>query len=322
MKKLHNFIITIGNVYLDHNAYEVESNGFNELKAGKEYFAKQYETVLGGSAVNFARQARNLGLRVAFVGQVGDDEEGKEIKRLLLKERINSDLVNTVKGETTSAAFNMILSHNGEFVGVHWGSASRTLQQKYIDPSHPLFQQATAVYFGGTAKQGEIFQNFPTVLARLQNQGIRTIIDPNRFPVLQDNASRDILLESLQYADCYLPNAEELKQTTGEQDIDRAIQIALKRGVKMVVVKRGGEGCIVCSQHQQLVIPGFYVVPKTTVGAGDAFNAGFVTQLLAEKPLLECGRYANAVAGIKVGENKTATHIDVTEFIKNHSVSS
>jgi len=313
-----NLLITIGNVYLDHNAFGINTDEKDTLEAGKEYFADRYETVLGGSAVNFAMQARRLGMQVAFLGQIGEDEEGGEIKRLLQEYNIISDLVYTTKGETTSAAFNMILSHNGEFIGIHWGSASRTLSPDQIDVTHPLFQQSKAVYFGGTAKQEKIFTSFPMILKQLQQEGIKTFIDPNRFPVTKESDSRNILLESLEFVDCYLPNEDEIKQLTRQDDLDQALDTVLKRGAKLVIVKCGAKGCRIKTDNKDIAIPGFHTTPVTTVGAGDSFNAGFITDSLNGKSLEESARFGNAIAAIKVGQNRTPNRSEVEDFIKEY----
>ena len=317
--KEENLLITIGNVYLDRNASGIMSAGENYLRAGKEYFASSYETVIGGSAVNFAMQAVKLGMRVAFAGRVGDDEDGEEIKRLLSEKGIIPDLVITGKGDQTSVTVNVILDHNAEFIGVHWGNASRNLETSQLDLDHSLFQKATAVYFGGTAKQPHIFTSLPSLLRRLHDMGKKVILDPNRLPIDHVSDARETFLESLQYVDCYLPNEEEIKGATMQEDVDAAMNIVMEKGVKMLVVKKGANGCRVKTATEDISLPGFSVTPKTTVGAGDSFNSGFITQLLAGKSLSECARYANAVAAVKVRDTSIPTTEQVEEFLKENS---
>ncbi|MGI8420345.1 MAG: carbohydrate kinase family protein [Candidatus Levyibacteriota bacterium] len=313
MKKL----ITIGNIYLDNNIFKVDTGGQKALTVGKEYFAEKSEKVLGGSAVNFAMQAQNLGLSTAFLGRVGDDEEGQEIKNLLQEKHISADLVTTAPEDQTSIAFNVVLT-DGEFVSFHWGNASRHLDADQIDLAHPLFNQTDAVYFGGTAKQEKVLDKFPILFHELHKKGIKIIIDPNRFPVNEQNIKREMLLESFQYVDCYLPNEEEIKQVAQEENLDTALEKVINKGTKLIVVKMGAKGCRIKSSTEDIIIPGFTVIPITTVGAGDTFNAGFVSQYLVSKSLEECARFANACAAIKVSENKFAELPEVEKFLVTH----
>jgi sugar/nucleoside kinase (ribokinase family) len=130
---------------------------------------------------------------------------------------------------------------------------------------------------------------------------------------------REILLKSLQYIDCYLPNEDELLNLTGKGSIDDALKAVFENGAKTVVVKMGKSGCRIKTQAEDFVVPGFQVEPMTTVGAGDSFNAGFITQLLKGNELRECGRYANAVAAIKVSTNTLPTPDAVTAFLQFQS---
>lgn len=310
-------LIAVGNIYLDHNIFGVDNGGGRVLEVGKDYFASKSEVVVGGSAVNFAIQATKLGIPVAFLGAVGDDEEGREAKRLLEQAGVSGEMVITASGAATSVAINMVFAKTGEFIGTHYGEASINLDPEQIDFHHPLWQRAKAVYFGGTAKQKKVFKNFPHLFQSLQEMGIKVIVDPNRFSPDSQSVQSNILLESLKHVDCYLPNEEEIKQVTGKASLDEALEAVGSRGVKLVVVKRGPEGCRVKSLNNDFQVPGFLIESLTTVGAGDAFNAGFIIQLLNGKPLEECAKFANADAAIKVSKNINPTNDEVRQFLQS-----
>ncbi|HUD45160.1 MAG TPA: carbohydrate kinase family protein [Patescibacteria group bacterium] len=312
-----NLLIAIGNIYLDNNIFNVDTGGETHLRVGKDYFAERSEKVLGGSAVNFAQQAKNLGLSMAFLGKIGNDDEGKEIKKLLKEKDIISDLVMTSQEDQTSIAFNTIFTGNGEFIGFHWGNASRNLDADQIDVTNPLFNRAIAVYFGGTAKQDKVLNKFPMLFQKIHDLGIKIIIDPNRFPVNEQKVKREILLDSFHYVECYLPNEDEIKQVTQKENLDAALEEVLQKGVKVIVVKMGAKGCRIKTKEIDLLVPGYKVIPTTTVGAGDSFNAGFITQYLEGEPLEVCAKFANACAAIKVGENNFANYADVEVFLEN-----
>jgi len=68
------------------------------------------------------------------------------------------------------------------------------------------------------------------------------------------------------------------------------------KGVKMVAVKLGGDGCYVTDGRERHLIEAFKVKVVDTTGAGDAFCAGFLYGLVNDKRLYECGKLGNFVA--------------------------
>ncbi|MGI0060496.1 MAG: carbohydrate kinase family protein, partial [Nitrosotalea sp.] len=136
--------------------------------------------------------------------------------------------------------------------------------------------------------------------------------------VNEQDVKREMLLESLQYVDCYLPNEEEIKQVAQKESLDAALEEVINKGAELIVVKMGAKGCRIKSRTEDMIIPGFNIVPITTVGAGDTFNAGFVSQYVMGKSLEECARFANACAAVKVSENKFPELSEVEKFLVAH----
>ena len=69
-------------------------------------------------------------------------------------------------------------------------------------------------------------------------------------------------------------------------------------GVKVVVLKLGDRGCRVFSAEGALDVPGFKVRAVDPTGAGDCFDAGFVSGYLDNLPLYEAARIANAMGAL------------------------
>jgi len=61
-----------------------------------------------------------------------------------------------------------------------------------------------------------------------------------------------------------------------------------------VLLKRGAVGCTVFAADDIVFILGFLVDAVDPTGAGDCFDAGFVVGLIAQLPLEDVGRSANA----------------------------
>lgn len=119
-------LLTVGNIYIDHNVFGVNTGEEFRLESGKDYFADTSERVLGGSAVNVAMQVKRLDIDVGFIGKTGTDDGAKEVRQLLNSQGIISDLVSEDATQFTSMAINLI-DKRGEFIGIHYGEASKYL---------------------------------------------------------------------------------------------------------------------------------------------------------------------------------------------------
>lgn len=295
-------LLTVGNIYIDHNVFGVNAGDEFRLESGKDYFAEDSERVLGGSAVNAAVQAHRLYIEVGFVGMTGADSGAEEVRKLLDSQGIISDLVGEDREHATSMAVNLI-DKDGEFIGIHYGEASKSLAVKDIDVDHDLFKRCSAVYFGGTAKQPLLFSECSRLFSLLASQDIKVFYDPNRFPAQEALLDRALLHGQLAYVEGYFPNEEELLQATDKTDIDEALAQTLSSGVKFVALKLGARGCRIKTQTEDFVIEGKQVKALSTVGAGDCFNATFIAYYLKGLSLKDCAERATAAAAIKVSEN-------------------
>mgnify|MGYP001793217976 CR=1 FL=1 len=105
----------------------------------------------------------------------------------------------------------------------------------------------------------------------------------------------DFTAEALQpfvgMLDVFLPNEAEMKVLQGSGLSDRMGAIT--------VVKRGSAGATLLSSDKTLTAPAIKVDVKDTTGAGDAFNAGFLSRWLSGASLqtcLEAGNQRGALA--------------------------
>jgi ribokinase len=68
---------------------------------------------------------------------------------------------------------------------------------------------------------------------------------------------------------------------------------------KTYVIKGGKENIIVYSPNGDFVVPSFKVAVKDTIGAGDAFDAGFLAAFLRVKSLEDAAVYGAACGSLK-----------------------
>ena len=126
--------------------------------------------------------------------------------------------------------------------------------------------------------------------------GARTLLDV----VLpgDTHASMDDLRSILPSVDFFLPNYDEARHLTGEQDPERQAAVFNEAGAETVVITMGSEGLFVRSatDSRQLTAPSVDVVDGS--GAGDAFAAGLIVGILEGWPLERSLMFASEVGAL------------------------
>jgi len=110
--------------------------------------------------------------------------------------------------------------------------------------------------------------------------------------------ARPFIEEAMRRADIIFVSREDidlLYNESADKMIERIYGFAKPI---FVVVKMGGEGCIIFDGKRKIHVPGFRVNVVDTTGAGDAFDGAFIVGLLEKKPLEEIGVFANAVGAL------------------------
>jgi sugar/nucleoside kinase (ribokinase family) len=89
-----------------------------------------------------------------------------------------------------------------------------------------------------------------------------------------------------------------LQMCAGEVSLAAGITRLLAAGCGCIGVKCGRDGAVVraADMPAPAEVPGFVVEAQATVGAGDAFNAGFLFARALERDLVESARFGNVTA--------------------------
>jgi sugar/nucleoside kinase (ribokinase family) len=93
-------------------------------------------------------------------------------------------------------------------------------------------------------------------------------------------------------------NETEALRISGCTDVRSAARLLLDRGVNIVVIKRGSNGCVVFDGISEIWAAGFAVPVVDTTGAGDCFTGGFLAALYRGATLKEASRLANACGAL------------------------
>ena len=123
----------------------------------------------------------------------------------------------------------------------------------------------------------------------------------------------------------FTPNETEAAFYLGEAlSPEDGAKHLLSRGLKGVVLKRGGEGCYVAVAGGPAAwVPAFKVDAIDTVGAGDCFNGAFAVGLLEGLDPWAATRFASAAAAISVtrrgAQASMPSRTEVEDFLAKHN---
>jgi sugar/nucleoside kinase (ribokinase family) len=248
---------------------------------------------IGGSSSIMACAAARLGLRVALVGAVGDDALGRWMLDAITARGVDVSACRVAPGAPTGAT--VILAGGADRAILTATGAIGELRAD--DVPDDLLRAARHVHVGSFLLQPGLAAGAPAMFRAARAAGATTSLDPNFDP---SGAWDGGFVAALREADVLLPNGTEASALAREDDVERAaVSLAARDGGRTVAVKLGAGGALGVASDglvHRVAAPRVEVVD--TVGAGDAFDAGFIAAWLDELPLEACLRMAVACGAL------------------------
>lgn len=252
------------------------------------------DVVLGSSAGICAAGLARLGVTTALCARVGDDLFGAETRRLLEARHVDTSEVETTDGTT---GLSVILSAPHDRAILTLGGAMTRLRADDVRTAAER-SGATHVHLAGFFLLPALADGLPTVLAALRGRGITTSLDTNWDPAEQWRG----VAECLPHIDVLLPNTAEtvaLAHAAGSTASDPVgAARALAALGPVVAVKDGAQGGFAVAGDAVLRATPPVVDVVDTTGAGDSFDAGFLSAWTSGLPLEECLRRAAAAGAL------------------------
>ncbi len=255
--------------------------------AGETVLGGDHRRICGGKGANQAVAAARLGRTVAFVGCVGDDPAGVELRAGLTTDGIDLTFLRTVVNTPSGIALISVAPDGDNSIVVSPGANDR-LDSTDIERASVVLEIAKI-----TLLQLEVPVEMVTEAA--EAAGGLVILNPAPAQALTSR-----LLESV---DVLVPNETELALLTGSgvaTTFDELVDQARMLPAARTVVTLGAQGALLVDETEVHHQPAPQVTAVDTTGAGDSF-CGALADVLAEG-----GSLADAVAwGVMVGAATT-----------------
>lgn len=244
---------------------------------------------VAGAESNVAVGVARLGHSVTWAGAVGADPHGEYILRQLRSEGIGTQC--RVDGSRSTGVM-FLEQRTADVTRAFYyraGSAGSTVSRDDVDralASGPRVLHLTGIT---PALSPEARKAFEYAAERAAADGVVVSLDVNyRSRLWSRDEARAVLVPVARHADILIASDDELDLVASaalggdaSDDAETALAAALlEQGVGEVVVKRGAAGAGVHTAAGRFEAPAVTVTSIDTVGAGDAFTAGYLSALL------------------------------------------
>jgi 2-dehydro-3-deoxygluconokinase len=281
-------VVTLGEVMMVFNGAAQEALGVGS----------QVGATFAGAEANVAIGLARLGHAVKYLTLVGADSFGKAILLRMAAEGVDvSGCRGSARGPTGVMFKERRDPECPKVLYYRRASAFAALVEWTIEPA---WREAGVIFLTGItpALSDTCRRLMWDVVREAREREIPVWLDPNlRAMLWGGEAFATAIGELLPYVDTVLPNEEDARWLTGETAPRAVAGRLMERGVRRVVFKAGERGAFVFSAEGETHCPRFEV-PRVMdpVGAGDAFDAGFLSADLDGLAAGACLRRGHAVA--------------------------
>ena len=259
---------------------------FRANSVGSITHVSEFALATGGAEGNVAIALARLGTPVRWLGRVGDDPIGRRVLRELRAEGVevvgivdpNAATGLMVKEQRTADATRVLYYRAG--------SAGSRLSTEDLPaagiPNASLLHVTGITPALSASARGAVFEG----VAAASSAGIPVSFDINHRASLWHEDPAPVYRQLAEKSDLVFAGDDEARILFPDQESPLALAHAISDlGPRQVVIKLGAAGCVAVIDGAEYRREAIAVQTVDTVGAGDAFVAGYLAELLADLPV-------------------------------------
>jgi len=288
------------------------------------------EVTCGGSAANTAKLLSYLGMDVAFVGSVGKDVYGSLIKETFLSAGVDIAGLVELADEFTTLVFAMV-DPSGFASLKSWPKregADLKLDSNMVDIS--VYNDITWLHTTGLSLiENPIRNTIFNTMEYAKSMNVPVSFDLNlRAGKINGKIDQEYSLyikRAIGLSDYVLGSSiEEIPLLDCARNIEQAVK-NLANNQRFVISRDGAEGAICTNGDKVMRTNSISAEIEDTIGAGDAFNAGFIASILEGHTISQALTWGHATASLSLQSLGTSARfarrdiLDIVATEKNNS---
>ncbi|MGD8446650.1 MAG: carbohydrate kinase family protein [Desulfobacterales bacterium] len=262
----------------------------NQFPAENQKLPLEFRLIEGGGQGGTSSCCiSRLGGKVAYVGKLGDDDEGRFCLKRLEDFGVKTDFIEIVKGGKTPVAYVFITTHSGARSIIYERNALPKIKidarlKNLVTQTGIALLDPEVTYLGRQLKE-------------VAGNNVKVIYDSERW--------RDGIEDIMNTADYFIPSSEFL--TADELQLhDISFNQKILRLNNMVsgnlIVTHGEKGAYYVTDDTLYHVAAPDIKAVDTVGAGDNFHAAFAMALAKGYDLHQMVKFSVAVASLSCRE--------------------
>ncbi|MFX0070148.1 MAG: carbohydrate kinase family protein [Candidatus Hermodarchaeota archaeon] len=290
----------IGPINLDLIIKGNAPTNINELRQWADI--SEVYCITAGAAGNVAQNLKKLGNEIHLVSCVADDNFGMIVLNSLQKIGIKTEFVKIEEGKESGIAIYILLFGDNKRPATfkrptHYGwphELNNNMKNYLID--------ADLLHSSGYLHFSNLWNDDLTNLFKdAKKLGLLTSMDP-QFPLESIEKPWIKILHPLTpFIDVLLIDESEAINITGLTNIYEAADMLINEGFRILAIKLGEKGVLVKNEDITKQISA--IQPKIiidSIGAGDAFDAGFLQGILEGNDIISAGKMGVKAASLSL----------------------
>ena len=272
-------------------------------KPGQTIIGSNFKEVPGGKGANQAVAMTRLNGNVSMIGKVGEDGFGQTLINSLKNDKVDTTYIQTSKGATGVAL--ITVDKNAQNSIVVSPGANFEVKEDDIDNNIEAIKNSDIVVL-----------QLETPLNTIK-YALNKAKELNKYTIL--NPAPAVKLDDV---DLLTPNETELEIISGvsietEEDIQKAAQIMIEKGVKELIVTLGSKGSLYINKEKSMFKKAYKVEAVDTTAAGDSYTGALAVALSQDKNIEDAMDFASKVGALSVLKEGAQSSLPTLEDVKN-----
>lgn len=251
-----------------------------------------------GAPAIFIDSVAKLKYPCGFIGMVGSDAFGRCIEKRLKDDGVNLTHLSVNNRLSTAVAFVSYFSDGSRTFLYHIGNAAAG----QVEYPREMPENVGLFHVMGCAMMPspQMAKCICRAVEHYSALGKPISFDPNiRVESLYGQDLNELIAPIMKHCSIFMPGLEELLVIAKSDNLETAVIKLFENPVlKIIVLKDGSRGCRVITREEDFSLPACKIDALDSTGAGDSFDAGFLTSYLRGESLIQCAKIASATAAL------------------------